>query len=401
MNTPARPAEIVSLDGEILPAPNLGTLATAEVSQQISTAKAFPRSIERFRKQVLALATLNEEVAAQCLFALPRGGKVIEGPSIRFAEIVVAAWGNCRVASQVVGEDGSFVKSSGLFWDLETNSAIGFEVRRPIVYSKTHKIERLRGQRFDEDMIAVTGNAASAIARRNATLGGIPKALWWDLYLEAKRAAVGDVQTLASRRAKAIEALKKYGVTEAQIFDTLGIAGINELDLDKLATLRGFYTAITAEEKDPEEIFKPAVTKDARPERQAAPSAPAIQQQKPAPPPAPDGAPAPDPIPPASNSEAGAAGSEAPAPEQEVMGAPAAGDRGYSELLESFTGALIDARTPKEVEAVNEMYAPDFANADGPTQALAKQAVAERRATLLAAIEADDFPGDRPMGGEG
>lgn len=387
MNTPARPAEIVSLDGEIMPAPNLGALASAEVSQQISTAKAFPRSIERFRKQVLALATLNEEVADQCLYAMPRGGKVIEGPSIRFAEIVVAAWGNCRVASQVVGEDGAFVKASGLFWDLETNSAIGFEVRRRITNSK--------GKRYDDDMIAVTGNAASAIARRNATLGGIPKALWWDLYLEAKRAAVGDVQTLASRRAKAIDAFKKFGITEAQIFATLGIAGVHEIDLDKLATLKGFYTAITSEEKDPEEIFKPAETKASRVERpQGAPPAP---EQKPAAP-QPVGAPA-QPTQPGADSEAGAAGSEAHAPDEVTVS-----DGGYSELLDSITGALGDARTIGDVDAIAAMYAPDLANADAQTQALAKQAAAEARAAIQARLDAaaDDFPGDRPApGGEG
>lgn len=355
MNTPApRKPQIVDMDtGEIVAAPDVSMLVSSEIDRQIATAKAYPRSIERFRSYVLTLCTLNEEVAAQCIFAMPRGGKVIEGPSIRFAEIAIAAWGNCRVGAQVVGEEGSFVKALGVFWDLQSNAAMGFEVRRPIVYSKTHKIERLRGQRFDDDMVAVTGNAASSIALRNAALRGVPKALWWDLYLQAKAAAVGDVKTLATRRAAAIDAFKKFGVTEAQIFATLGIAGINEIDLDGLAKLRGFLTAITSEEKDPEEIFAPADTKAARPERQ------------PAPPPHQAG-PKNETASPSGGESAGADvqqadGATGGAPDAPPADTAAADDeRPPTDLETGIANALIDCKTPADVDAVGQMFRDDI-----------------------------------------
>lgn len=348
----ARAAQVVDLDAPVPMTPSAAA-GGAEIERQVATAKMYPRSIERFRKTVTALATLNEEVASQCLYAMPRGGKVIEGPSIRFAEIVVASWGNCRVASQVVGEDGSFVKAQGLFWDLETNAAIGFEVRRPIVYSKTHKIERLRGQRFDDDMIGVTGNAASAIARRNATLGGIPKALWWDLYLQAKAAAVGDVQTLASRRAKAIEAFKRFGVTEAQIFATLGVAGINEIDLDGLAKLRGFLTAIQQEEKDPSEIFAAAETKDARPERQAPPDTKTDAK--------------------IDTAVDTAAPTDAPKDGEDPLSAD-------EQALESaIANALLDAKTPGDVDGIAALFEIDVSHTGPTMQARFTAMLAEAR----------------------
>lgn len=125
------------------------------------------------------------------------------------------------------------------------------------------------------------------------------------------------------------------------------------------------------------------------------------EQKPPAPnpPSAAAGAPAPDPTQPVNTSDAGAAGSEAPAPD-----ASAGGATGYSDLLESLAGALLDARAPKDVDAIVEMYAPDFANADAPTQALAKQSEAEARAAIQAKLDeqpTDFFPGDRPMRGEG
>lgn len=385
MNTPAR---VVDLDtGEIITAPDVSMLVSSEIDRQIATAKAYPRSIERFRSSVLALCTLNEEVAAQCLFAMPRGGKVIEGPSIRFAEIAIAAWGNCRVGAQVVGEEGSFVKAHGVFWDLQSNAAMGFEVRRPIVYSKTHKIERLRGQRFDDDMIAVTGNAASSIALRNAALRGVPKALWWDLYLQAKATAVGDVKTLASRRAAAIDAFKKFGITEAQIFATLGIAGVNEIDLDGLAKLRGFLTSITSEEKDPEEIFAPAETKEARPERQAAPAPKQAEQS------------------PAAGESAGAdvrladgapGGTGQAPPADSTSSDDGASDAAVDPLLDGIAQALIDCRTEADCDAVRKLFTKEIEEASAPTRALVDQLIAERKAAIKAPADEFDFPGDRP-----
>lgn len=364
MNAPVK-ARVVDMgdDPRALAHVEVGGMMSAEIDRQIATAKNYPRSIERFRKTVLALATLNEDVAAQCLYAMPRGNKTIEGPSIRFAEIVLAAWGNCRVASQVIGEDGSFVKAHGLFWDLETNAAIGFEMRR--------RITNRNGQRFDDDMIAVTGNAASSIARRNATLGGVPKALWLDLYEQAKAVAVGTVQTLASRRAKAIDAFKKFGITEAQIFATLGIAGINEIDLDGLAKLRGFLTAITSEEKDPEEIFAIAETKASR----AAPPPPAE----------PNGDAGKAPV--ADTGQATLGGSKA---------APASPASTKPPALEGMVTALIaDAESADDLEAIEPLLKDEF-------EAASTQLRSDLRGRIAAAIEAhepsDDFPGDRPSG---
>lgn len=74
-----------------------------ELDQQVATARAFPRSIKKFQQQCLEMATLNEQVAEECFYALPRKEngetKMIEGPSARLAEIVASSWGNCRAYS--------------------------------------------------------------------------------------------------------------------------------------------------------------------------------------------------------------------------------------------------------------------------------------------------------------
>src|SRR5690242_11581167 len=107
----------------------LSLIERAHIDQQISTAKRYPRSIKRFLDEAMQMVSLNESIAAQCVYALPRREKdkatgqwitkAIEGPSARFAEIVASAWGNCRAGARVVSTAGEFVTAQGVFHDLE------------------------------------------------------------------------------------------------------------------------------------------------------------------------------------------------------------------------------------------------------------------------------------------
>lgn len=222
-------------------------LNKSEIDQQIATAKQYPRSVVRFRKEAVAMVTLNERVAESCIYALPRDGKTIEGASARFAEIVASAWGNCRAGARVVSENGEFVTAQGVFHDLERNVAITYEVQRRIV-------DR-HGRRYKPDMIGVTANAACSIALRNAILKGVPKAFWDDMYEAARATVMGDYKTLANRRADALAKFQGYGVTKEQVCATLGVAGEEDIGLDQLVTLRGILTAIRDGDTTPEQAF--------------------------------------------------------------------------------------------------------------------------------------------------
>ncbi|WP_439606834.1 hypothetical protein [Hydrogenophaga sp.] len=227
-----------------------GTVALlnkGEIDMQIATAHKYPRSIKAFRNEALAMVTLNETIAQECIYSLPRDGKNIEGPSARFAEVIVSAWGNSRAGARVVSDQGDFVTAQAVFHDLEKNVAITYEVQRRIVDRQ--------GRRFKPDMIGVTANAACSIALRNSILKGVPKAFWADLYESARSTAIGDMQTLANRRARALGVLQKMGVQPAQVFLYLGIAGEEDLTLEHLGTLFGITTAIRDGDTTPEQAF--------------------------------------------------------------------------------------------------------------------------------------------------
>ncbi|MCW2309684.1 hypothetical protein [Rhodobium gokarnense] len=224
-------------------------LTRAEIDQQIASAHAYPRTLKRVASQIMNLATLDEDTAAECMYALPRGGKPIKGPSVRFAEILRQAYGNCRSAARVVHVDRAekYVEAEGIFHDLETNSATSVRVRR--------RISGKDGRTYNDDMIVVTGNAACAIALRNATLSGIPKALWRRAYESVQSVIAGDVTTLSENREKAIQAFAVYGVTPDEIFAALGVDGNEDVTIDHIVTLRGMFSAIKNGEATVEEMF--------------------------------------------------------------------------------------------------------------------------------------------------
>jgi len=227
-------------------------ISKAELDQQITTARAFPRSLKRFVNECMDMATLNDKVASECIYALPRDGKTIEGPSARLAEIVASAWGNCRAGARVVDEGLEFITAQGVFHDLERNVCITYEVRR--------RITGRDGRRFKADMIGVTGNAACSIALRNAVFKGVPKAFWSDIYEAARKAAVGDIKTLANKRADALAYVQKMGATEPMVLAALGVSGVEDIGADELVTLRGIITAVKEGETTIEQAFAPKET---------------------------------------------------------------------------------------------------------------------------------------------
>lgn len=236
---------------------SLEALNRSEVDIQVATAHKFPRDISKSKEQIVSLACMDEDVAYNCFYHLERTDKngnkvVIEGPSVRLAEIIATSWGNLRVAARIIGNDGKTITAQGVCHDLESNVAISVENKRSIVTSK--------GYSYSEDMQVVVGNAAAAIALRNAVCKVVPQALI--------KSCVNEIQT------KALEHIKKtgtvemwnkwlaymqttYKLTERQILDYLGRATAAEVTNDDLMKLSGAYQAINEGTTTVEDTFKP------------------------------------------------------------------------------------------------------------------------------------------------
>ncbi len=230
-------------------APLAVMLAQAELNQAVTTAKAFPRNVPAVVRKIMELATIDEESAKEAVYALPRGGKPIKGPSIRFAEIVASMWGNCHTGTRIVDVDRfeKVIVAEGVFLDLETGMRRTAQIRR--------RISGKDGRLFNDDMITVTGNAAASIAMREAILKGIPKAVWRKAYDHCEKVIAGDVATLNVRRDEALKAFAVWGIKPEQIFAALEIEGIDGIGLDEIATLVAMHKAIRAGEQKVEDYF--------------------------------------------------------------------------------------------------------------------------------------------------
>lgn len=241
---------------------NEATMAVAvrgsadEVDVQITTAKRYPRDVDTALAATKGIILSSEDCAESCIFGLPRGDKTIEGPSIRFAEILCSAWGNSRVAATIVERADRYVVAQGRYFDLERNVMIVREVRRPTVDRN--------GRPFSDDLKTMAENAAGAIAIRNAILMGIPQGVWAPLFEAARSKVAGEASKLTDRRAAALELLGKMGVTQGMVLAAIGVKAIGEITQNHLVTLKAVIRMIRSGEVDLDDAFPSETAPEAK-----------------------------------------------------------------------------------------------------------------------------------------
>ena len=237
--------ETIREQGEVFslaPINAIEAVSRAEIDQQITTAKRYPRSLSKVKAEMMEMATLDEETAASCFYSLPRGGKNIQGPGVRLAEIALSCYGNIRAGTRIIETvaDGPapYVAIQAICHDLEKNIAVTMEKRRRIIGKKN------KGGIIDEDDINLAANAGSAIAFRDAMFKVVPGILLRPVYEAAKKVAIGDARTLSDRRQKAIDAFAKMGVPANRVLASISKAKVEEVTLEDLETLIGTFSAI-------------------------------------------------------------------------------------------------------------------------------------------------------------
>ena len=245
--------EVLPVEAQDVQIVQVDAVERANVDSQVATAKRYPRDIRRSIDNSVVMATMNQETAQSCSYALPRGGKPITGPSVHLAKIIVSNWGNMRTEAKVVQITDKQVISRGTCWDLETNVASAFEVRRSIIGKN--------GQRFSDDMITVTGNAANSIAYRNAVFAVIPKAITDRVYYAAQKFITGDLSDsdkLLKVRTGVLNNFKNnYGITEEEVVKMCGKQTVNQIGADEISMLMGTIQALKDGDTTVDELMKP------------------------------------------------------------------------------------------------------------------------------------------------
>lgn len=232
------------------------SISDSNIQAQVAVARSYPRDLKAVYKKAVDAVWLNQNIAESCIYAFKRGGKMITGPSIRLAEIMLSSWGHMHSATKVVGEtaDGKFIEVQAIVIDRENNNIHLETVQRSIMTSaKDGKTPR----KFDQEMIGVTASAAASIALRRAAFRVIGAHHADELYEQAKKAALGQGHNNVDIREKAISMFEKAGISSDKIFKYFQIEKKEDLTQEHLEKMVGIKTSIKQGLLTKENAFSP------------------------------------------------------------------------------------------------------------------------------------------------
>jgi len=208
------------------------TRAAQEVQAAMVIAKKFPRDANAAYTKIMQ-ACKRKRLADQALYAYPRGGQVVTGPSIRLAEELARDWGNIDFGVIELEQSRSESTCMSYAWDLETNT------RQTKIFTIRHERHTKRGVTKLTDPRDVYETIANQGARRlrACILGIIPGDVTEEAVRQCERTMGGDNgEPIADRVRQMISAFSEMGVTSAMIEARIGhkLEATNETELVNL-----------------------------------------------------------------------------------------------------------------------------------------------------------------------
>ncbi|PAE20535.1 hypothetical protein CHH80_11020 [Bacillus sp. 7504-2] len=208
-----------------------------EVKGQIFMAKQFPRNIFHAEQRILD-ACKRPSLAQTAVYRYPRGKQVVEGPSIRLAEVLAQNWGNLSYGIKELEQREGESVAMAFCWDLETN------VRQEKVFTVPHsrkangKITKLTDPRDIYELVA--NNGARRV--RSCILGVIPGDIVEAAVAECNNTLKGNNNgPLKDRIANALTAFKnQHKVTQEMIEVRFGYNADAFTEVDYLELIKIF-----------------------------------------------------------------------------------------------------------------------------------------------------------------
>lgn len=240
----------------------------SNLRQQIEIAREFPRDWQLIVKEVEELATTSKKIAEECFYTLPRAGKNIEGPGVRFSELILASLNNIRLGTRIAEITNETITGETIIYDLQSN--------RQFTVRETKSIVGKNGQKYSADMIMTTGRAAIAVSKRNCTFQASPMALFEEVLRKVKLISTGaanptseptkPIKPIEERRTAALAYFKTLGVDEDRVLWTLKLTVVDDIGEDALVELAGIRTSIKEQTIKIVDAFPPT-PKDANKEK--------------------------------------------------------------------------------------------------------------------------------------
>lgn len=236
---------------------NQGTIAIeasraiAEAQGKLVIAKRFPRDeIAAYNR--VAQACQRKGIAEKAFYSYSRGGSVVNGPTIRFAEELARCWGNIDYGIKELSQDNGKSEMQAYAWDLETNAQSIQNFTNPHIREANGKAKVLTSQR---DIYEINANMG-ARRLRSRILAILPNDLVDMAIAECRKTLAGNNdEPLIDRVKKMVVAFSKIGVTQEQIEHRLK-RKVDTMTADDFVDFTGIYNAIKNKESKISEWFE-------------------------------------------------------------------------------------------------------------------------------------------------
>ena len=225
--------------------------AIAEAQGKLVIAKRFPRDeIQAYAKTMRSCQ--RKGIAEKAFYSYNRGGSVVTGPTIRFAEELARCWGNIDYGIKELSQDDGKSEMQAYAWDLETNAMSIQNFTNPHVREAKGKAVKLTSQR---DIYEINANMG-ARRLRSRILAILPNDLVESAIEECKKTLAGNNdEPLIDRVKKMVITFEKVGVSKKQI-ETRLKRKIETMTAEDLTDYIGIYNAIKHGESKPSEWFE-------------------------------------------------------------------------------------------------------------------------------------------------
>lgn len=199
--------------------------AIAEVQGQVLMAKQFPRNQIQARRDIME-ACKRKKLAETAIYSYPRGGKQIEGPSIRLAEMIAQYWGNIDYGIIELDQRTGIGKKAGKSIVMAYCRDIQTNTRRQMVFTVPHvRYTRSAGNKTlsdPRDIYEITANMG-ARRLRACIMGIIPGDIIEEALEACNKTLLGNNdEPLVERIKKMVGMFEGIGVSQTMLEKRIG-----------------------------------------------------------------------------------------------------------------------------------------------------------------------------------
>ena len=192
--------------------------ATQEVQAAMVIAKRFPRDQMAAYDRIMK-ACERPNLAKEAVYAYPKGGQMVTGPSIRLAEVLAQNWGNLEFGIRELSQAHGKSDVLAFAWDLETNT------RQVKEFSVPHQRYTKKGTKVLSDPREIYEHMANMGARRMRAciLGIIPGDISDAAVAKCEETLEkGDGRPLEDRIRDMLVVFREMGITKGMLEERLG-----------------------------------------------------------------------------------------------------------------------------------------------------------------------------------